>query len=74
MTTIECPHCRSTLTLDKVGVHFQKFCSGLQVAGAERESSMKKFNRLYIHMQSHARGEITESELQAEADRIFPGR
>ena len=34
---------------------------------------MKKFNRLYVHMQSHARGEITASELQAEADRIFPG-
>ena len=74
MATIKCPHCRSTLTLDKVGVHFQKFCSGLQAAGVERESSVKKFNRLYVHMQSHARGEITASELQAEADRIFPGR
>jgi len=74
MTVIKCPHCRSTIPLDKVGAHFQKFCSGLQAAGADREASVKKFNRLYIHMQSHARGEITASELQTEAEKIFPGR
>jgi hypothetical protein len=38
---------------------------------AEREAGMKKFNRLYTHMQSHARGEITTEELQAEADKIY---
>ena len=74
MITIKCPHCRSTLPLEKVGAHFQKFCSGLQAPGADRENSVKKFNRLYLQMQAHARGEITESELQAEADKIFPGR
>jgi hypothetical protein len=32
---------------------------------------MKKFNQLYMQMQSHGRGEITAEELQQEADRIF---
>jgi hypothetical protein len=35
---------------------------------------MKKFNQLYTHMQSQARGEITIEELQVEAERIFLGR
>jgi hypothetical protein len=35
---------------------------------------MKKYNQLYLHMQSHARGEITIEELQAHADRIFLGQ
>ena len=37
-------------------------------------ASVKKFNQLYMQMQSHARGEMTVEELQAEADRIFLGR
>lgn len=39
-----------------------------------REASVKKFNQLYTHMQSHGRGEMTIEELQVEADRIFLGR
>ena len=70
MSGIKCPHCKSSLALDRVGAHFQKFCSALRTDAA-REDSMKKFNRLYMHMQSHARGEITADELQAEADKIF---
>ena len=69
---VRCPHCRSSLALDRVGTHFQKFCSAVKTEAA-REASMKKFNRLYTHMQSHARGEITLAELQAEADSIFLG-
>jgi hypothetical protein len=38
-----------------------------------REASVLKFNRLYLQMQSHARGEMTLEELQAEADKIFLG-
>ena len=70
MSGIKCPHCRSSLALDRVGVHFQKFCSAMKTEAA-REASVKKFNRLYTHMQSHARGEMTIDELQAEADKIF---
>jgi hypothetical protein len=70
MSGIKCPHCKASLALDRVGAHFQKFCSALRTDAA-REDSMKKFNRLYMHMQSHARGEITADELQAEADKIF---
>jgi len=70
---IKCPHCKSSLPLDRVGVHFQKFCSATKTE-AQREDSVKKFNRLYMHMQSHARGEITVDELQAEADKIFLAR
>ena len=70
MSGIKCPHCKASLALDRVGAHFQKFCSAIRTDAA-REESMKKFNRLYMHMQSHARGEITADELQAEADKIF---
>lgn len=75
MSGIKCPHCKSTVALDRIGVHFQKFCSAAKTDAA-RETSMKQFNRLYLHMQSQARGEITIAELQAEADKIFlaPGR
>ena len=73
MTGIKCPHCRATLALDRIGVHFQKFCSAAKTEAA-REAAMKQFNRLYVHMQSHARGEITIAELQAEADKIFVAR
>ena len=70
MSGIKYPHCKSSLALDRIGVHFQKFCSAVKTEAA-LEDSMKKFNRLYMHMQSHARGEITLDELQAEADKIF---
>lgn len=70
MSGIKCPHCRSSLALDRVGVHFQKFCSAMKTEAA-RESSVRKFNRLYTHMQSHSRGEMTIDELQVEADKIF---
>lgn len=70
MNTINCPHCKSSLALDRIGAHFQKFCSAIKTEAA-RETSVKKFNRLYPHMQSHARGEITIEELQVEADKIF---
>ena len=73
LTGIKCPHCRSSLSLDKIGVHFQKFCPAIRTDTA-REASTKKFNQLYTHMQSNARGEMTIEELQAEADRIFLGR
>jgi len=69
-TGIKCPHCRSSLALDRIGVHFQKFCSAITTPAA-REASMKKYNQFYTQMQSHARGEITIEELQAEADRLF---
>jgi len=72
MSGIQCPHCKSTVALDRIGVHFQKFCSAAKTDAA-REASMKLFNRLYLHMQSHTRGEITIAELQAEADKIFLG-
>jgi hypothetical protein len=70
MTGINCPHCKASLALDRIGAHFQKFCTALRTEAA-RELSVKKFNRLYSHMQSHARGEITIEELQVEADKIF---
>jgi len=70
MAAIKCPHCRSSVALDRLGAHFQKFCSAIPTPAA-REATMKKFNRLYMQMQSHARGEITAEELQDEADRIF---
>ena len=54
-------------------MHFQKFCTGIRTEAA-RESSMKKYNRFYTHLQSHARGEITLTELQDEANKLFgPG-
>jgi hypothetical protein len=70
MTGIHCPHCKATLALDRIGVHFQKFCPATKTDAA-REASMKKFNRFYSELRSHARGEITLKELQAEADKIF---
>ena len=72
MSGIQCPHCKSTVALDRIGVHFQKFCSAAKTETA-RAASLKQFNQLYLHMQSHARGEITIAELQAEADKIFLG-
>ena len=73
LSGIKCPHCGSKLALDQIGVHFQKFCSGIRTDTA-RESSMKKYNRFYTHLQSHARGEITIEELQNEANKLFaPG-
>jgi hypothetical protein len=72
MSGIKCPHCKSTVALDRIGVHFQKFCSAAKTEAA-REASLKQFNKLYLHMQSHARGEITLAELQEEADKIFLG-
>jgi hypothetical protein len=68
--TIRCPHCKSSLALDRIGTHFQKFCSAIKTDSA-REASVKKFNRFYVHLQAQARGEITLEELQAEADKIF---
>jgi hypothetical protein len=70
MTVIKCPHCRSTLALDRIGVHFQKFCSGILTDRA-RETSMKMYNRFYTHLQAHSRGEITLEELQNEANKAF---
>jgi len=70
MTGIKCPHCKASLALDRIGAHFQKFCSAIRTEAA-REDSMKKYNRLYMQMQSHARGEITSEELQMEAEKIF---
>jgi hypothetical protein len=70
VTGIKCPYCRSGLALDRIGVHFQKFCSGLTTATA-REASMKKYNQFYTQLQSHGRGEITAEELQNEADKLF---
>jgi len=70
MTGIKCPHCGSNLALDRIGVHFQKFCPKMP-AGAAREASMKKYNEFYMQLQSHSRGEITAEELQAAANRLF---
>ena len=69
-TGIDCPYCRSRLGLDRIGVHFQKFCSGVRTQ-TERETSMKKYNQFFTHLQSHSRGEITIEELQLEADKFF---
>ena len=74
MTGIKCPYCQGNLALDRIGVHFQKFCSGIST-GTARETSMKKYNQFYTHLQSHSRGEITIEELQDEANRLFsPGK
>ena len=73
MAGIKCPYCRSSLALDRIGVHFQKFCSGIQTVTV-REESMKKFNQFYTRLQSHSRGEITLEELQLEADKLFLSR
>jgi hypothetical protein len=74
VTGNKCPYCRSHLALDRIGVHFQKFCSNMPT-GAAREASMKKYNQFFTHLQSHQRGEITIEELQAEADKLFlPGK
>jgi hypothetical protein len=70
ITGIKCPYCRSGLPLDRIGVHFQKFCSGI-LTEAARETSMKKYNQFYTQLQSHGRGEITTEELQKEADKLF---
>jgi hypothetical protein len=73
LTGIKCPYCRSSLALDRIGVHFQKFCSGI-VTEMARETSMKKYNQFYTQLQSHSRGEITIEELQIEANKLFvPG-
>jgi hypothetical protein len=71
MTGIKCPFCRSSLALDRVGAHFQKFCSRIPT-GTAREAVLKKYNQLYTQLQSHARGEITADELQQEAEKLFP--
>lgn len=68
MSGIRCPHCHSSLSLDRIGVHFQKFCTAPKTA---LDASMKRYNQLYVHMQSHARGEITAEELQEEAEKLF---
>ena len=73
MTGIKCPHCRSSLALDRIGMHFQKFCPAIPTPEA-REASMKKYNAFYTQLQSHTRGEITVEELQSEADRLFLGK
>jgi hypothetical protein len=70
LTGIKCPHCKSSLALDKIGPHFQKFCSAIRTDAA-RDASMKKYNQFYTSLQSHARGEITIDELQKEADKLF---
>jgi hypothetical protein len=70
LTGIRCPYCKSAVALDRIGVHFQKFCSAIQTTLA-RDSSMKKYNQFYMQLQSHSRGEITTEELQAEADKLF---
>jgi len=51
-------------------VHFQKFCSGILTYTA-LETSLKKYNQFYTHLQSHSRGEITLEELQNEANKLF---
>ena len=74
MTGIKCPYCRSSLALDRIGVHFQKFCTGIPV-GADRETSIKKYNQFHTHLQSHSRGEITIEEVQNLATKLFlPGK
>jgi hypothetical protein len=70
LTEIKCPYCRSSIALDRIGVHFQKFCSGI-ATDAAREASTKKFNQFYTQLQSHFRGEITIEELQDEANKLF---
>ena len=70
MTGIKCPYCMGSLPLDRIGVHFQKFCTAITTSMV-RESSMKKYNQFYSQLQSHSRGEITIEELQIEADKLF---
>ncbi|HEX4998373.1 MAG TPA: hypothetical protein VFY29_09110 [Terriglobia bacterium] len=70
ITGIQCPYCKSALALDRIGTHFQKFCSAIRSESA-REASIKKFNQFYLELQAHSRGEITIEELQAEANKIF---
>jgi hypothetical protein len=70
MSGIRCPHCKSSVALDRIGPHFQKFCAGIKTEAA-RQASVKKFNTFYLEQQAYARGEITLEELQAEADKIF---
>jgi hypothetical protein len=70
MTGIKCPHCRSSVALDRIGMHFQKFCSGIATTTA-REVSMKKYNLFYTDLQSYSRGEITIEELQDKANKLF---
>ena len=69
LTGIKCPHCRSSLALDRIGVHFQKFCPGISADALE--TSLKKYNQFYTQLQSHSRGEITLEELQNEANKLF---
>jgi hypothetical protein len=71
LTGIKCPYCRGSVALDRIGMHFQKFCSAISTPMA-RETSMKKYNQFYTYLQSHSRGEITAEELQKEADNLFP--
>jgi hypothetical protein len=72
LSGIKRPYCRSSLALDRIGVHFQKFCSAI---GANREAAMKNYNQFYTQLQSHSRGEITTEELQKEAEKLFlPGK
>jgi hypothetical protein len=74
LTGIKCPYCRSALALERIGVHFQKFCPGIPT-GTAREAGMKKYNQFYTQLQSYSRGEITIEELQDEADKLFlPGK
>lgn len=70
MNAIKCPHCRGSVTLDRIGQHLQKFCPAIKTE-SEREASMKKYNQFYTQLQSHSRGEITLEELQSEANRLF---
>ena len=50
-------------------MHFQKFCPGISASALE--TSVKKYNQFYTHLQSHGRGEITLEELQNEANKLF---
>jgi hypothetical protein len=70
LTGIKCPYCGGSLALDRIGVHFQKFCSAIRTDSA-REAAMKKYNQFYTELQSHSRGEITTEELQGEANKLF---
>jgi len=70
LTEIKCPHCRASLALDRIGVHFQKFCSAIPTDTA-REASLRKYNQFYTQLQSHSRGEMTTEELQNEANKLF---
>ena len=70
MTGIRCPYCQGALALDKIGVHFQKFCPAIK-SETDRDAALRKYNQFYSQLQSHHRGEITIDELQEEADRLF---